>query len=197
MSRKESGISAVIVVAVVVIVVFAALAIYFWFLSPGSNVFTFADFDAPGTRPGGNRGIMPSADLISEQDVDGGVSGKALCLNYSFSEGEWCGYWMNFCADESGYDVSAYRYIKMWVKGATGNERFKVELKDDSDGTSYTYVGVEGTEYREVTIDLSSFEKVPWVEAPANLSSLKQVNIVFDTAPTQGTVYIDEIRFTD
>lgn len=196
MSRGEHGISTPVIVAIVVILAFAALAAYFFAFGGTGQEFTFADFEAPGTRPGGGRGIMPSGELIAEEDVEGGVSGRALKLDYSFSEGEWCGYWMNFLADEGGYDVSEYRCLKMWVKGSNGNERFKIELKDTAGGASYKYVEVGGTEYRELSVALSSFERVPWSDAMADLSSLKQVNIVFDQAPTRGTVYIDEIRFT-
>lgn len=196
MSKRERGISAPLVAAAAVIAIFAAVAVYFFVFQPGGNVMVFADFEAPGTRPGGSRGIMPDNTLISEADVEGGFSGRALRLTYSFSSGEWCGYWMNFRADESGYDVSKYQYIKMWVKGESGNERFKIELKDTSDGASYAYAGAGGTGYVDISLGLSQFQKVPWADKGADLSSLKQVNIVFDTEPMRGTLYVDEIRFT-
>ncbi|MEM2878540.1 MAG: CIA30 family protein [Candidatus Hadarchaeales archaeon] len=196
--KNEKGMSTIILVAAVVIVVFVVAIGYFLTVQPGGGKsLKFADFESAGTSQGGNRGIMPSEDLISEEDVSGGYSGKALKLTYSFADGEWCGYWMFFNASESAVDVSEYSHIKMWVKGASGNEIFKLELQDTSGGQSYkTGISVPGTSWSEISIPLSEFTKVPWAESAADLSKLKQVNIVFDVAPRSGTAYFDEIRFT-
>ncbi|MEM2878557.1 MAG: CIA30 family protein [Candidatus Hadarchaeales archaeon] len=163
-----------------------------------SGDLNFCDFETPGfTSLGGGRGAMESTTgLITENDVSGGVSGKALKLTYNFSSTQWCGYWMFFKADQTEYNVSGYTHIKMWVKGASGNEIFKLELQDTDGGGSYkTGISVPSTSWTEISISLSDFTKIPWYQEPANLSKLRQINIVFDVAPRNSTVYFDEIRF--
>lgn len=167
-----------------------------------SGGLIYNDFNdgTPGTNTGGAAGAMsPSGedDPTIDFTTDSKEGAYALSIDYSFSSGGWVGYWSFFNADESGYDISSYDELRFWAKGATGDEQFKIELKSAEKETSIYYVSVPSTSYEEVIIPLSDFEGTGWPEySPADLSSVKQVNLVFDRAPTNSTVYVDEIKFT-
>jgi len=174
----------------------------------------YDDFDdgTIGTNQNGMAGPMsPDDDMDGYGDYDPVVdfttdaaSGSyALKIVYDFPSGKWCGYW-SYANDEDPdspppktIDVSHYAGISMWVKGTVGTEQFKVELKSDDNHVSYYYVRDLSTTWREEVIPFTDFVKVAWVQNPVDLSSLQQVNIVFDRPPRSSTVYIDEIKFTE
>lgn len=121
-----------------------------------------------------------------------------LRVDYSYYNvsGNWCGYYSSFRSDWSGYDVSGYAHLKFRLRGGSGGENFKIEIKDTSGGMWSRYltqfIGFSGglpTSPQELDISLSTVTGV-------NLSSLKEIDITFDTSPRQGTVYIDKIWFT-
>lgn len=156
-----------------------------------------------GTPPndlGGNAGAMsPSGNYDPSITYDSGNAKEgvyALSITYDFPSGQWSGYWSFMRSDESGYDLSGYQNLKFWVKGATGGEKFKVEIADTGDtlGTEpevqvTSYIANVTTAYQQVTIPLADFTGL-------DTSAVRQVNIVFDQTPRSGKVYIDNIRFT-
>lgn len=151
-----------------------------------------------GTNTGGAAGCM-SYDGNHDPQVRfvQGYEGNALELSYNFPEGGWCGYWSFLHSDGSGQDLSGYTDLQMWVKGASGGEVFKVELKDSGGNYRAIYATlVRGFEsgapatWTKLTIPLYNFAGV------VDLTSIKQVNIVFDRPPRQGTVLLDRIAFT-
>lgn len=182
------------------------LAALFLFLvsmgGAGASTLTYDDFNdgALGTNLGGGAGMMsydgahdPTFAFTSGADVYEGA--YALSLTYDFPAGNWCGYWSFFYADESGYDVGGYTALQMWVKGASGGEKFKVELKDTANNMGAVYITTIGgfsgglsTGWEKLSIPLTEFSGV-------DLTKLKQINIVFDEAPRSGTVFIDLIEF--
>jgi len=164
---------------------------------------TYDDFNDQeyDTNLGGSEGVMSDGGLydptISFVTGANAYEGYALSIQYSFVSNSWCGYWSYFRADESGHDVSAYTHLTMWVKGASGGEKFKVELKDTSNAQAAVYLtSLENfqtgakTSWSKAEFPLSRFSGV-------NLKSLKQVNIVFDQEPYSGTIYIDQIKFVE
>jgi len=156
-----------------------------------------------GTPPndlGGNAGAMsPGGNYDPSITYDSGNAKEgvyALSITYDFPSGQWSGYWSFMRSDESGYDLSGYQNLKFWVKGATGGEKFKVEIADTGDtlGTEpevqvTSYIASVTTAYQQVTIPLADFTGL-------DTSAVRQVNIVFDQTPRAGKVYIDTIRFT-
>jgi len=118
----------------------------------------------------------------------------ALSISYDFPADGWCGYWTFMRSDERGYDLSGYQNLKFWVKGANGEETFKIAMADTAGSEPWVkvtnYIGSVTTDYQEVKIPLGDF-------AGLDTFAVKQVNIVFDQAPRAGNVYIDNIRFTD
>ncbi len=152
-----------------------------------------------GTNLGGSAGAMSSDgayDPTINFTTDAYEGSHALSIQYEFPDNQWCGYWSFFKPDQSGYDLSDYSSLMFWVRGGSGSEKFKIEMKDAAGGASYKYVTITGTHWEQVVIPFSDFEQVPWESAPADFSNLSQVNIVFDTPPLSGTVYLDQMGFS-
>ncbi|MQY53527.1 MAG: hypothetical protein GH154_03920, partial [Firmicutes bacterium] len=150
---------------------------------------------SPPNDLGGNGGAMsPSGNYDPSITYDSGNAKEgvyALSITYDFPSGQWSGYWSFMRSDESGYDLSGYQNLKFWVKGATGGEKFKVEIADTGDtpgSEPWVQVGSVTTAYQQVTIPLADFTGL-------DTSAVRQVNIVFDQTPRSGKVYIDNIRF--
>ncbi|HDI12994.1 MAG TPA: hypothetical protein ENF64_02645 [Hadesarchaea archaeon] len=144
--------------------------------------------------------------------------GYALKMMFDFPSGEWCGYWSFMRPDENpitpdievttGYDLSDYTTLKMAVKGepAEGTKvRFKIEMTDTVFDTSSENAFLEtqnhrgtvsaeaGTSWEVVEIPLTQFTS----SGPdLDMSDVRQMNIVFDSVPREGTLYIDWIAFT-
>ncbi|MEM2251000.1 MAG: DNRLRE domain-containing protein [Candidatus Hadarchaeales archaeon] len=164
--------------------------------TPSPIGLVFDDFNGGlgPNRLGGSNGTMdpnpgdPTEWITASYVTDSYEGLGALKLTYNRGAASWVGYWSFMRPDQTGYDVSDYENLCMWVKGASGGERFKVELKDTSNNTSSIYVTVPGTTYQKISIPLSDFTGL-------DLKNLKQVNIVFDTSPNSGTVYIDLVLF--
>jgi len=145
---------------------------------------------------------MPAPELITVSTTVVAYEGNyALKITYDMSSStwDWCGWW-NWTnnTDSSPFpDLSAYEYLKFWVKGDSGGEKFKAEIQDSSETIgSCQITSVSGfgagltTSYKEAVIPLSGFTAV-------NFNSVKRVNFVFEKANSaSGTVYIDDICFT-
>lgn|GEM_PF-2132512 len=166
-----------------------------------------------GTNLGGLAGPMspaPSYDPVVDFTSAAAEGAYALSLTYNLPPGQWCGYW-SFANDadpndvvNETIDVSSYTTLKFYLKGASGGEKFKIEITDSifdpSSQESYlatqnhkAQVYVQATaSWQEVEIPLTDFT----VHTDLDLSDLRQINIVFDKTPRSGTVYIDKIRFT-
>ncbi len=160
---------------------------------PGQIVFDDFNDGILGSNLGGTAGAMSDDgryDPELEFDQYNQKEGKfALKISYNFPSGKWCGYWSFTNGEEaSSYDVSDRTDIRLWVKGAVGGETFKVELKDKYDNQWGVKVSASSS-YKEIVIPLANFIGV-------DMSKLKLVSIVFDSAPRSGAIYIDYIRFT-
>lgn len=168
-----------------------------------SSVLLLADYESGSVSPnnmGGAVGPMsfdggedPFLAVVSSPVMSGT---KSFSIDYLYTSGKWCGVWQRLNASETGVDVSAYKYFKMYARGAEYCNMFKVELEDSSgakDVCSVTYLpGFEeglSKEYRQLVFPLSIFEGV-------DLKKLKSVNYIFEWGITTGTVFIDSARFT-
>ena len=161
---------------------------------------------------GGNSSIYQQAPskamvtLVSEGAYDAG--GKALKVDYDkkgtggpYGKGGWCGFYTLLKQEEKYFDASRFKTLHFWVKGAKGDENFRVGLADkqwDQLGDSvksedigkYLPAGKLTTEWQEATIPLELFY--------LDLTELASIVIAFehDCFPEgvgQGTVYIDEM----
>jgi len=159
----------------------------------------YDDFDdgSLGTNLGGNAGSCGSQDQYNPTLAfeTGHDSAKSLCIQYNIQPGEWGTYWSYFQDDESGYDISAYTHLTMWVKSEIAGRVFKVELKDTWGTQKYVYITQlenfrdgTSTTWQQAEFPLSLFSGI-------DLKNVTQLNITFDREPWTGTVYIDEIKF--
>ncbi len=145
---------------------------------------------------GGSSGIMnadAAATITTQYDTLNkyeGLAGLKLTYNRASS---WVGYWTFMTpageSDTFGRDVSAYKDLKVWVKGAAGGENFKIELKDANNNKVQSRVLTAGSAFEEKVIPLSDFSGI-------DLAYLKQISLIFDQAPSAGTIYLDCIRLT-
>ena len=148
-----------------------------------------------------------TASYINDSNA---YSGYSLKLNYDVSaSGSSAGYYSQLAAQP----LIGYTAISFYVKGAIGGEFFKIQLKNNSNtlyssgGTSYhlNTAAIYITDYldggvtitwQKVTIPFHNFANLD------GFSSMKELVFVFENAQnttngslTQGTVYIDDIKF--
>jgi len=145
-------------------------------------------------------GLFDPTGTITSSVVHGGSYALKITYNMTSSTwATWCGWWnMTNSSDNPPFpDLSAYEYLKFYVRGATGGEKFKAEIRDSSSTVgSCQITSVSGfesgvtTSYKEAVMPLSKFTGV-------NFNSVDRVNFVFESANSpSGTIYIDDIRFT-
>ena len=163
---------------------------------------------------GGNSSIYQQAPskamvtLVSEGAYDEG--GKALKIDYDkkgtggpYGKGGWCGFYTLLKQEDAYFDASRFKTLTFWVKGAKGDENFRVGLADkqwDQLGDSvksedigkYLPAGKITTGWQQATVPLEQFY--------LDLTELASVVIAFehDCFPEgvgQGTVTIDELAF--
>ena len=148
------------------------------------------------------------------------VGTKCLELDYSIprvagtpAKESFSGYFSNLGSAPLTSGAAQSTALTFWVKGAAGGEYFAIQLKNDSK-TKYTdplstyyrnaskvYItdfldGGVTTTWQKVTIPLHNFLNLD------SLTSMKELDIVFESyqsfvnnSPSQGTIYIDDIKF--
>ena len=112
------------------------------------------------------------------------------CWKYVYTNipGGWSGWYNLFSPNNK--DMSSYENLKLYVKGASGGERFEVFI-EDSGVTNKKPIITASTSWEEIIIPLSSFG--------VNLRDIRvPFNIAFSAGVTgqNVTVFIDYIRFT-
>ena len=113
-----------------------------------------------------------------------GRSGYSLKLDYDVSNfvientkyyGSFSGYYSKL----GGANISSYKYLSFWVKGAAGGEYFKVELKNNVANANRNHAAVYVTDYldggvtndwQKVTIPLDAFANIN------NWTSIKEMS---------------------
>src|SRR3989339_398848 len=166
-----------------------------------------ANFDNGGGLNlwGGTTGIFNSvgatASISYSSSVAYGGSGYSLAITYGVPlAGVYSGAYTNLSSIGIA-DISAYKYLSFYVRGASVEKTFKLELQDSNGVNASLYVSdyLDGgitTAWQQVRIPLDAF---------VNLDSLANVSkIVFvfehdyyerNGMPFSGTVYLDNISF--
>lgn len=151
-----------------------------------TSILVLDDFNdgSPPNNLGGSSGTMDPDPIdpkeeISELYAPEAYEGSyALRLDYNRGVGSWVGYWSFMRPDQGAYDASAYRELRMWVRGVAGGERFRVELKDtEGNVRSVPITLVPGFEaglttgWRELVIPLDMFGGIrdPMIEFTPNV----------------------------
>jgi len=151
----------------------------------------------------------PSRVLFKKEQMERNLKqDSALMIKYDkkseggpYGSGGWCGYYTIVKTGNLYLDASPYKNLTFWVKGAKGDENFKVGFADrhwDSIGDSvkteqigaYIKAGKITTEWQKATIPLNSVF--------IDMKELASISICFegDCFPNgagSGTVYIDDI----
>ncbi len=122
-----------------------------------------------------------------------GQEGCSLRISYDVTKaGSYSGYWA-----ATYIDLSDYKALTFWIKGAAGGENLRVGLKDSSYNESkvliedYLSSGVTAS-WQKVVIPLSAFRQV------SNRTAMDSISFSFYNNlgnPTSGAVYVDEVRF--
>lgn len=151
----------------------------------------------------------PSRIMYKSEEADiGGNKTRALVLKYDkkntggpYDSGGWCGYYTLLKVGNLYFDASAYKSITFWVKGAKGDENFRVGVSDrqwDTKGDSvksgqigeYLKDGKITTQWQKATVPLDSFL--------VDMKEMAAISICFEgdcfpDGKQMGTVYIAEI----
>ncbi len=173
--------------------------------------FTVDNFDDADNvnEAGGLKGDMdPNApvDAIAvsyDNAVRLGAAGSSLKMQYTLTVEPWSGFWNQLAPDGAPRDLTPYRTLVFWVRGATGGaEHAKIELGNaSSKGIVYLNdaAGPVTNAWREIRIPLTSFTAA----GLGSLANVKEVNFVFESGyaagkglPLTGTIYIDGLEFS-
>lgn len=172
------------------------------------------DFKGEENLLGGKSNVYqqePSRALFSRKVVErDGKNEAVLMIKYDkknkggpYDNGGWCGYYTLLKTDNAYFDISKYKNLTFWVKGAQGDENFKVGLADrhweqagdsiksDQIGT-YLKAGKITTDWQKATIPLNLFL--------IDFSEMASLAICFESecfpdGSGTGAVYIDDIAF--
>lgn len=171
------------------------------------------NFEKEGNLVGGKSNTYekePSKALamrLSEQHY--GAAGRALMLKYDkkleggpYGTGGWCGYYTMLRSGGKYFDATGYTAITFMVKGAKGNENFKIGLADKhweelgdsikSEAVSkYLPSGKITADWQKATVPLDVF----YLDKKETASiAICFENDLFPTSAAKGTVYIDDLK---
>jgi len=171
------------------------------------------EFDRSTNFLGGRSSVYqqePSRALAIESPSEFyGSGGQSLMIKYDkkgqggpYGAGGWCGWYTLLKKGEAYFDATSYKTLTFYVKGANGNENFKVGMADrhwDRVGDSvkseeigkYLSAGNITTEWQKAAIPLDAFF--------IDFKELASVAICFegDCFPDgvgKGTIYIDQLK---
>jgi hypothetical protein len=126
-----------------------------------------------------------------------GTKGASLRLDYDKQTTGWAGYFSLFNQiDGAYYDLSQFKEIRFWVRGAKGKEVFEVGMSDRSwltigdsvkCGTIDKYLKKGVTkDWQEVVIPFKDFGKLDWSQMGSFVINFSK--------PGKGTLYVDDLR---
>ena len=140
-----------------------------------------------------------------------GEKGKSLELRYKkagdggpYGKGGWCGYYSVIKeGPRKYYDASSYQYLTFYVKGAKGEENFKIGVADETwfqreDSMKSEQISVYlkdkkiTTEWQQAKIPLEDF----WVDT----KKLASIAVCFEAecfpaGQGKGLIYLDNFKF--
>lgn len=131
-----------------------------------------------------------------------GKNNFSLQLTYDVSNSEsFSGYFSKL----EGNNLSNLKYLSFWVKGGTGGELFKIELKNNGTDTNRNKAAVYVTDYLDGGVTTEWQKVVIPLDAFVNIddwTNMKEFVIVFENyqgsvngSPLNSTIYIDDILF--
>ena len=160
--------------------------------------FDHSDLNLLGRKANAYKRLPSVCALSRVEEPRVGEGGRSLRLDFDKKATGWCGYYTLLNQiDGAYYDLSPYKAVSFWVRGAQGGEFFEIGMADKSWLTigdsvkagaieKYLPSGVT-TEWQEVVIPLADFGKLDWTQMGSFV-----VNFV---RPGQGTLFLDELKF--
>lgn len=153
-------------------------------------------------RTGTYTSASTASCLESYVNDSNAYSGYSLKLAYNVSASDtYAGYYSKL----GSQSISAYTTLSFWVKGASGGEFFKVELKNTGTNADTNAASVYITDYLDggvttgwqyVTIPLYNFTNISdWASGLEFCITFENSQSVANGSATAGVVYIDNITF--
>lgn len=142
---------------------------------------------------------LPSVCAFSRSDREKiGSAGRSLRLDFDKQSTGWCGYYTLLNEIDGDYfDLSSYKAVSFWVKGAQGGETFEVGMADKSwmtigdsvkAGSIEKYLpGGVTDQWQPVVIPLSEFGKLDWTHMGSFVINFNR--------PSQGTLFVEDLKF--
>ena len=142
---------------------------------------------------------LPSLCLFGRvPDPRVGDQGRSLRLDFDKRTTGWCGYYTLLNQiDGAYYDLTPYKGVAFWVRGAKGGEMFEIGMADKSwltIGDSVKAGSIEKylpdgvtTQWQQVVIPLSDFGKLDWAQMGSFVINFHR--------PGKGTLFVDDLRF--
>ena len=105
-------------------------------------------------------------------------------------------------------DISGYKHLSFYVRGAAGSEFFKIEMKnnsgDSNTNSAFVYVNdflssgtTVTTGWKQVLIPLHNFANISdWTNASQFVVTFENDASSTNGSETHGTIYLDDISFT-
>lgn len=93
--------------------------------------------------------------------------------------------------------VAGTDHLEFFVRGAVGGEPLRLQLKSTS--SVFPYATMDNptaitTSWQKVSVPLSSFIGLPGVVVQPDLNHITTVVFLFETRPSSGRVYLDDVR---
>ncbi len=131
-----------------------------------------------------------------------GYTGGCLQVNYNVPlSGGWVAY-ETFFGAAGTRNMTGYRNVSFYVKGAAGGEIFKIDLQQVDGKQSSVYISdylngsVSSTTWKKVTIPLDTFVNITdWAHLKLMNLTLVHDDLVRNGNPVSGTIYIDNLMF--
>jgi len=177
-----------------------------------ADPLTLSTFDKRTNALGGASSVYQQAPshigVTLTTTVSHDAGGKSLKLDYDkkgsggpYGKGGWCGFYTKLKQLDKYFDASGYTKLTFWVKGAKGDENFRVGMSDrhwdelddtvkSEDIGTYLPSGKITTDWQQAAVPLEVFS--------IDLSEIASVTFSFETECFSGgagfgTVYIDDL----
>jgi len=146
------------------------------------------EFSRVISKPVPGTGTVPGTEQVN----------RSLQLDYDKQAVGWCGYYTLLNQiDGEFFDLTPYKEVRFWVRGAKGGEAFEVGMADRSWLTIGDSVkaGMENKflpkgvtpSWQEVVIPLSDFGKLDWSQMGSFVINFYKQG--------KGTLFLDNLRF--
>lgn len=159
--------------------------------------FDYSDLNLLGRKTNAYKKTPSFCSASRVEKPRRGKEGRSLRLDYDKQSTGWAGYFSLFNQiDGAYYDLSQFREIRFWVRGAKGKEVFDVGMSDRSwltigdsvkCGTIDKYLKKGVTkDWQEVVIPFRDFGKLDWSQMGSFVINFSK--------PGKGTLFLDDVR---